>query len=134
MAGRTAIGCLAVLTGVSLASLVAASLLAQADDSPPLLRLIAAPSELITPFGPPLLLMALFALLRPARPYWKLAARIGAALLLSAALVWTMVGYAFGGNFSMSNDDGQITAGLLLGGLSLAAAGFWPAVSWSAAE
>lgn len=127
-------GCLAVLTAVSLASLVATSLLAQADDSPPLLRLIAAPAELTTPFGPPLLLMALFALLRPARPYWKLAARIGAALLLSAALLWTMVGYAFAGNFSMSGADAQITAGLLIVGVSLAAAGFWTSGSWSAAE
>ena len=134
MASRKAIGCLAVASCLSIASLVAISISAQSENAFPLLRLIAAPVELTSPFVPPLLLMALFAHLRPGRPYWKLAARLGAALLLSAALLWVMMGYAFAGTFSAGYEDAQITGGLLLGGVLLAAAGFWPATDWNAAE
>jgi hypothetical protein len=126
MARGKTVGWLIALNCVSFAALVLIMLFSEAIDQMPMLGLLAAPFILSMPFGPPILLMALFSMLGPSQRPAKRLARIGAALLFCAALFLVMVSYASVDRFAMTATDSAIAIGLTVAGALVAWVGFRP--------
>ena len=120
------IGCLAAINLWAFAGFILVPMFVEVLDRSLFLKLLATPHLIILPWGPPLLLMALFAVLgsspRPAKRF----ARVAAAFAIYGALFFVMAGYAFAGHFAMAASDWPILFGCLVAAAILGWWGFSP--------
>ena len=124
--GRSlAVGCLALLAGLSLVAFVLGPVFVDAVEHVPLLGgAIVGLFEMTWPLGPPLVVMALFAVIGSSRRFAKRAARMAAALALHVPLFLIAIGYAFTESFVLPPEEIAISALFIAIAVSLGAWGF----------